>query len=361
MHQKLDCYLMEYARCHLMDRGNWNDEDGCNLLASVQYYEATGESCYKDYVINFLHTYVRDDGSVSFFGQNPGIANLKISRALFFAYHETNEEKYRKAIEGKFKMLLASSRCKCGNFWYSSNHPNQIWLEGLYAVYPFYMAYERAFDSFSRLGDISEQFMNVRRYLFDPEKKVYAQAYDEAHQQSWSDPRTGRSSEFSVRAIGLCMMSLVDCIELCDEQLYEHYRLLIDLLREGVKGILSYQEPLSHLFYRLVDLPASADNSLDTFGSSMIAYAILKAVRLHVLDEKYLQIGLDIFESIVNHALLDGNGTVNMVPFLHIELQTDNNCLKCIPHEASADFCHDDKSAGFAFVMTAAEAAYLRR
>ena len=67
-------------------------------------------------------------------------------------------------------------------------------------------------------------------------------------------------------------------------------------------------------YYNSVDLKlASLGNYLETSGSSMVGYAILKGVRLNVLDKKYQSIGLDIFNGICKKYLsVNEDGDLNL-------------------------------------------------
>ena len=73
-----------------------------------------------------------------------------------------------------------------------------------------------------------------------------------------------------------------------------------------------YQDKESKMFYQVVDQGNREGNYLETSGSSMIAFAILKGVRLHVLPDKYEQIGLDIFNGVCNKYVSEKNGDLNV-------------------------------------------------
>ena len=168
---------------------------------------------------------------------------------------------------------------------------------------PFYMAYEAKFDGMAHVADITRQFQNVRKYLYNPEKGLNYHAYDEARVQFWADKETGCSKNFWLRSTGWYLMALVDCIALCSEQLYEHYRALVDIFRESIRGVLAYRAE-DGLFYQVIDHPEAEGNYTETSGSAMIAYSLLKGVRIGVLDaEKYLSIALDVFEKLVANKL----------------------------------------------------------
>lgn len=80
-------------------------------------------------------------------------------------------------------------------------------------------------------------------------------------------------------------MAFVDCYELMDCSKADK-QLLADLLKEAVDGLLAHQDKESCLFYQVVDMPELPGNYLETSGSAMAAYALLKGFRLGMLQKE---------------------------------------------------------------------------
>ena len=60
-------------------------------------------------------------------------------------------------------------------------------------------------------------------------------------------------------------------------------------------------------------MPSAEGNYLETSGSSMIAYAMMKAARLGVLDESYAEMGKRTFDGICERYLgFDDEGKLNL-------------------------------------------------
>lgn len=297
-------YFKAYLTRYTPYKSYWNYEDGCILKGAIDLYRACGDETLKDFVMNYLSTYVAKDGSIPNYEMRQyNIDSINSGKALFFALAESGEERYRTAIEFHMQRLREHPRCQCGNFWHKQLYPNQIWLDGLYMAQPFYMEYEMKFGKMEKIADIVSQFKNVRKYLWNPEKQLNYHAYDEARAQFWANPETGCSANFWLRSTGWYLMALVDCIGLSSEMLYEHYRALVDIFRESIRGILKYQAP-DGLFYQVIDHPEAEGNYTETSGSAMVAYALMKGVRLGILDEeKYGPIGQKVFESLARNKL----------------------------------------------------------
>ena len=309
----IKAYTKAYMASYEPHKSYWNYEDGCMLKGCIDMYRATGDADYKDFVLRYLEERVTPEGVISNYqSETYNIDSINSGKSLFFALDETGDERYRKAIEFLMHRLWEHPRCQCGNFWHKDIYPNQVWLDGLYMAQPFYMEYEARFDTMAKLHDISSQFKNVRKHLWNAEKGLNYHAWDEAKVQPWCDKETGLSPNFWLRAIGWYLMALIDCIELCPEMLYEHYRALIDIFRESIRKVLKYQAS-DGLFYQVIDRSDVEGNYTETSGSAMIAYCLLKAVRIGVLnDEKYLPVGRKMFEALIQCKLREEDGKVQL-------------------------------------------------
>ena len=299
-------WFKEYLAKYTPYKTYWNYEDGCVLKAAADLYKATGDEVFRKFVLDYVSTYVTEDGSIPNYEMRQyNSDSINAGKVLFFALEQTGEERYRKAIEFHMQRLREHPRCACGSFWHKQLYPNQVWLDGLYMVEPFYMAYEMKFGGMEKTADVVQQFKNVRQHLWNADKGLNYHAWDESKCMFWADKETGLSANFWLRSTGWYLMALVDTIGECREELYEHYRALVDIFRESLRGVLQYQAP-DGLFFQVIDHPEADGNYTETSGSAMIAYALLKGVRLGILDpEKYLPIGKRVFEVLVQTKLTD--------------------------------------------------------
>lgn len=62
-------------------------------------------------------------------------------------------------------------------------------------------------------------------------------------------------------------------------------------------------DPETHMFYQVVNMPDAKGNYLETSGSALIAYAILKGTRLGFLPLRYRTTGEQIFYGITDRYL----------------------------------------------------------
>ncbi|MCI8888200.1 MAG: glycosyl hydrolase family 88 [Hungatella sp.] len=264
----------------------WNYHLGCVVLGAQYLYETTGSEGYLSTVLNFGKNYVDDNGMIKGFrAEEHNVDMMASGRLLYFLYDYTKEERYLKGIHRIMEALRKQPRTSFGSFWHKEVYPGQVWLDGLYMVQPFYMEYENRFNRKSNYPDILNQFKNVKKYLYDQERHLYYHGYDERKETGWANKDTGRSPSFWLRGMGWYLMALCDCYEISQDQ--EAEAVLGALLKEAVDGILSYADENTGLFYQVIDRQELAGNYLETSGSAMVAYAVLKGCRLGILDRPH--------------------------------------------------------------------------
>lgn len=291
----------------------WNYIDGCMITAFLSLYEITGNKRYLDFCDSFDSFFVKEDGSVSTYnGTEYNLDNINPAKNLFALYDLTGKEKYRKAIDTVRSQLGDMPRTHEGNFWHKKIYPYQVWLDGLYMAQPFYMEYETRYNHMKECRDSFTQFENVTRLMKDKKTGLYYHGYDETRSMYWADPQTGCSPNFWLRATGWFACALVSTAQVMDESIYYEYRFLQTTLEELVESLLPFQDE-SGMFYQIVDKKNVEGNYLETSGTALIAYAILKGVRLGYLPERYRIHGIDAFNGIIRKYLKENpDGTFEL-------------------------------------------------
>lgn len=291
----------------------WNYIDGCMTNSLIELYKLTNDKKIYDFVKSYIDYFVNEDGTIKTYEPTKySTDDIAEGRTLFSLYDLSGEEKYLKAINNIYEQIKGQPRTKEGNFWHKKIYPNQIWLDGLYMAQPFYLTYETRFNKMENYNDIISQIKNVRKLMFDEKKKLYYHGYDESRSIFWADPKTGRSKNFWLRAIGWYTVALADCAEIINNQMYDEYRTITTLLKEIIDSLLTYQDPKTKMFWQVVDKAGEKGNYVETSGSAMIAYSILKGTRMGILPERYFKIGLEIFDGICNNKLKEVDGSLNL-------------------------------------------------
>lgn len=291
---------------------HWNYIDGCMMTSLLSLYHETHDQKYLNFVKTFIDYYVFEDGTIrGYHKENYNTDDICESRVLFDLDRIFHDPKYKKAIELTYTHIQEQPRTHEGNFWHKKIYPNQVWLDGLFMAQPFYTKYETYLNNKKNYADIKHQFEMVRNRMFNEDKKLYYHGYDASKSIFWANQKTGLSQNFWLRAMGWFVVAIVDVYEeFHDEETRNSF--FKPLLKEIIDGLLLYQDQKSKLFYQVVDMPKEKGNYLETSGSALISYAILKGVRLNALDETYIPIGLSIFDGITQNYLTEKDGDLNM-------------------------------------------------
>lgn len=324
MYEKIDRYIEGLLEKSAPDAPYWNIEsirqgkpphwnyiDGCMITALLCAAEITGEEKYADFAERFIDFYISEDGSIRGYSlEKFNLDDVNEGRVLFDLYKKTGKEKYKKAIFLLHEQLEKQPRTNTGNFWHKQIYPNQIWLDGLYMAQVFSARFQKEFGG-KDYSDVVSQFKNVRRLMFDEDKKLFYHGCDCSKTAFWADKETGRSKNFWLRAIGWFCVSLVDNIDYIDDE--NAKKELCAIFAEAIDGIAQYADPETGMFWQVVDQGGREGNYLETSGSSMIAYAMMKGARLGVIDKKYAEAGRKAFDGICQKYLnINDEGELNL-------------------------------------------------
>ena len=299
-------------------KSTWNYIDGCMIKAILEMYAITKNENYFQFADAFIDAKVREDGTIDGYDvKELNIDNVNAGKTLFELFDLTGKEKYRKAIDLIYSQIQLMPRTKEGSFWHKNIYPNQVWLDGLYMCQPFYMEYETRFNDKKNYDDIYNQFFLVVKNMRDERTGLYYHAFDYSREMFWCDKVTGLSSNYWLRALGWYAMALLDTLDKADSTVSEPYEKLKKIFVDFMDAMLRYQDE-SGMWYQVVNLGDMDRNYLETSGSSIMAYALLKGVRLGFLPESYKEFGKKAFDGICKNKLSsDENG----------ELHLDGICL----------------------------------
>lgn len=221
-------WFREYLDAHQPD-GAWSLQADWAVRTCIRLHAQTGEDAYKAHVIAWADSLVAADACCP-----------ECGKALFFALAQTGEDKYRDAIETMMARL--------------GRTPSEATLpaETLYAELPFRMAYEMQLGKMEKVGPCAGKFRQSFCALWDEERGLIS---------------GGRYQS------AVALLALADCIDLCADQLYEHWRAMVDVYRVVLRGLLA----------------AEAPENPETAG--MLLTALHAGVRMRLIDpERYLPV-----------------------------------------------------------------------
>ena len=228
---------------------------------------------------------------------------------LFPIYAETKDEKYRLAMSLLKSQMDTHPRISNGGFWHKKIYPNQVWLDGLYMALPFYLEYENVFNSRKNYDDIYNQILNVEKHMKDGKTGLYYHGYDESKEERWADPETGLSQNFWSRAMGWYVMALIDVLEITDDK-YEKKEKVKEVFRKAIDSLLNFQDKETGMWYQVINKGDNPKNYMETSGTLMIAYSVLKGCRLGILDAEYKKYGEKAFSGTIEKYLSEKDGEI---------------------------------------------------
>ena len=311
---KIDAYVLQLVERSTPERTAWNMEkiregkkaswnyiDGCMLTALMEMSRITGDDRYADFAGQVADYFLQPDGSIrTFKPEDHNLDDINEGRVLFALYERTGDEKYHRAADWLAARVADQPRTAEGNFWHKAIYPNQVWLDGLYMAQPFRALYEKTFGA-GDYSDIVRQIRTVHEKMRSAEKGLNYHGYDASRTAFWADPVTGCSKNFWLRSLGWFAVALADLTEILPEGGDRDQ--LADIFRELMAAVDRYADPETGLYWQVPDQPGREGNYLETSGSAMMAYAMLKGARLGVLEKDYAAKGHKTFDGIMKKYL----------------------------------------------------------
>lgn len=301
----------------VMDRNpllneRWHYEVGVMLKAFEYLWLSTGEERYFEFVKSNIDSFVMEDGTIRTYALDEyNLDQINAGKLLFPLYRETGDERYRKAIELLREQLRTHPRTSEGGFWHKQIYPYQLWLDGVYMAGPFLGQYGIEFGDPEAIDDVVHEVALVARYTRDPATGLMYHGWDEKRLQIWADSVTGLSPHFWGRAVGWYAMALVDLLDFLPQN--HHGRpVLITILTRLAETLVEVQDPVTGVWYQILDLPTYEGNYLEASASSMFVYSLAKGVRMGYLDDRYAEAAARGYNGILREFVSVEDGLVNL-------------------------------------------------
>lgn len=292
-------------------KATWDYIDGCMIMSLLELYKVTKNEKYFSFAEEYIGYRIEEDGTIrGYHKEELNIDNVNEGKNLFTLYDLTGKEKYAKATSKIYEQLQEMPRTVDGNFWHKMIYPHQVWLDGLYMAQPFYMEYGNRFLNKENYEDIFNQFFQVEKHMKDSATGLYYHAYDSSKTMFWADKTTGLSQNFWLRALGWFSMALLDTLNLADKE-YKDYAHLHEMYINLIDAMLKYQSP-EGMWYQVPNFPGREGNYLETSGSSIMAYCLMKGARLGLLPKEYAEYGKKAFQGICDTYLTTVEGEMSL-------------------------------------------------
>lgn len=285
----------------------WDYTAGLVLFAIDRVAVANENSAMSAYVKRNMDQFIERDGSIKGYKADEfNLDQIAQGRLLFPLFRRTGDNRYRIAARHLREQLAKHPRTTEGGFWHKQIYPQQMWLDGLYMAEPFYAEYARVFGGASDFDDVTKQFLLAALHTRDPATGLMYHGWDAAKTQKWADPETGLSKSFWGRAMGWYMLGAVEALDYIPRR-HKDRNALILTLRQAAEAIANVQDPVTGLWWQVLDQPNRSGNYLEASASSMFVYSLAKASRLGYIDSKYATIASRGFDGIIANLVKTGS------------------------------------------------------
>ena len=290
----------------------WDYCHGLELGAMLDVYDRYGDEKFYRYALAYADTMVNADGTIKKYNlQDYSLDRVNSGKFLFRIYEQTKDPKYKKALDLLRSQFDGQPRNNDGGFWHKKVYPHQMWLDGVYMGTPFLAEYAKRNNQPDDYQEVIRQLKLAARHTYDARTGLFRHACDVAREQPWADPETGQSQHTWGRALGWYTMALVDNLEFIPQHEPGRDTVLV-ILNTVAKALKRYQST-EGLWYQVMDRSGDEGNYLESSCSAMFTYALLKAVRLGLLDKSYFSVARKGYEGLLNVLMReDEDGTISL-------------------------------------------------
>ena len=291
----------------------WDYCQGLELQAFYKVWEKTKDKRYFDYMKSYTDTIIDSNGKIIVYKKSDyNIDKVNPGKFLFLLYSTTKEEKLRIAIDSLYGQLQSHPRTSDGGFWHKKVYPHQMWLDGLYMGTPFLAEYAMRNNLPASTDDAIHQILTMAKHGYDAKTGLYYHGWDESRSQRWSNPKTGQSPNFWSRSIGWYMMSMVDALDFIPAS-HPQRDEVIKILQNLTDSLLNFNDPKTGMWYQVTDKTDEKGNYLESTGSSMFIYSMVKAGQKGYLPKSYLKKGKSLYKQFVKTFIKKNNdGTISV-------------------------------------------------
>ena len=291
----------------------WGYAKSLYLYGVYLVYLRTKDPKYLDHIRSWIDLHIDDKGTIN----RPinALDYMLPGNLLLILYKETKQEKYKLAADNIRRVFNTYPRTKDGGFWHADTQSRQwqLWADGVFMALPFLARYGQMFgDSASANDEVTNQLLIYYKHLNDPATGLLWHAYDESGAQPWADPVTHQSGYHWCRAIGWYGMTLIQILDLLPKN-HPRRNDLIAIVQQLAKAFERYQDPVTGLWYQVVDKGRVQGNWLETSSSSMYSYMMWMGVKRGYLPKRYEAVAQKGYRGVLTKLSLGGDGMTNLV------------------------------------------------
>ena len=266
----------------------WNYTQGLVLNSIAGIWKKTNDEKYFSYVQSYADTMLLDNGNDirTYKLEDYSLDHINPGKILFPLYDQTKDEKYRNALLLLRNQIKSQPQTSAGGFWHKKIYPSQMWLDGIYMASPFLAEYAAKFNEPALFDDVALQITTIAAKTQDPETGLYYHGWDESKQEKWSNPITGQSPSFWSRSMGWYAMGIVDVLDFLPEN-HPKRQDIIHIFQQLISALEKVEDPETKLWYQVTDKIGEKGNYLESTGSIMFIYSMIKGAQKGYLSKDY--------------------------------------------------------------------------
>ena len=301
-----DMMIRTYQAEKLPPEGYFHYHQGVFLSGVLNTYKKCNDEKYFNYIKDWVDSLIKEDGSIPTL-RDYMLDDIQPAILLFDIMKKTEDKRYKIALETLMDVIRRWPCNPVGGYWHKMHHINEMWLDGLYMVGPLQALYAQYSGESVYLDNSINQAILMYENMQNKETKLLPHAWEYYKRIGWADPKTGLAPEVWGRALGWYVVAILDILEITPQN-HEKRQKLIEIEKEILEAILKCQDKESGMWYQVVNKGDHEGNWLESSCSSLFAYAMAKAVRMGICDEKYLDASKKAFCGIIEHSVeLDGD------------------------------------------------------
>ena len=271
----------------------WEYSNGIVLHGIEKVYNNTRDSNYLKYIKAYVDSYMDASGNFTAGALTTTLDKIQPGVLCLFLYKETGLLKYKNAATNLKNYLLSNAFQKTpdGGYWHKNdgNYNNVMMLDGIYMAEPFMARYGYMFNDTVCTNTAVFQTLLLASHVYDNPSHLLKHAWDYYKIKPWANTTTGASGEVWSRGMGWYAMALVDILKYTPTG-HPKFNQLRSLLDSVAIGIKNNQDPVTGLWYQVVNKKDSVANYTESSGSGMFIYALKTAVDNEWIDTSYLSV-----------------------------------------------------------------------
>lgn len=297
------------------DKYKWDWGQATFMNALVHMYNASLSDNKKNY-LDYIKRAMEVSRNVAN-GKHPNA--VASAHGIAFLARVTGDETYKEWASRIYDEYLQIPRTQNGGVSHRAE-TLELWDDTVYMLGMFLLEMYRLTGDEKYLTELWHQYDVHNKELIDAKSGLWVHGWDAdsvfyddgCSVKNWPDKETHRNDQIWARGNGWVGMVLADAVEATPQ--YSSYRKKFEkALQHFASSVAPFQDHATGHWYQLVTVPDLPKNFLESSCTAMYAYAIIKGVRLKVLDrKKYLPFATRAYHGLRNYSMRQADG--HMVP-----------------------------------------------